>query len=109
MLLNKATLGLAKLASKESSRYATGGIAIEKDCAIVTDGHIMVHLENPSGGQADEYFPVTEGNVIRVMDGTQVLVSADAALAALKTIPRKAPSPVLQTALLAEGDRLIPQ
>ena len=107
MLLNRAALELAKLASKEESRYTLQGISIEKDCAIATDGHILVHLANPSAGMADSDFPVIEGQTARAMNGTNVLVHRDAAIAALKAIPRKSNIPVLRSAMMAEGGKLV--
>jgi hypothetical protein len=105
MLLNRSVLNLAKLASKEASRYSLQAIAIEKDQAIVTDGHIMVKVQ--SAPVADDLFPAVAGLEHRTFqNGDQVLVHRDAALAALKAIPKKTTIPVLCNAAMGTDGKL---
>lgn len=110
MLLSKATLGLAKLASKEASRYTLGGICIEAKQAIVTDGHTLVVLSHGTEQHKDAGFPETPGLEHKVLsDGPmteQVMVSRDAALAALKALPKKTTIPVLANAALGVDGKL---
>jgi len=46
MLLSKSELNLAKLASKEESRYALQGIAVQPNETVVTNGHYLVTVKH---------------------------------------------------------------
>jgi len=111
MLLNRTTLSLAKLAPKEESRYTLSAIAVEKDVAAVTNGHYLVTFTHPKyfGEKLiEESYPVTPGLTHRmVKDGETVLVARDAALAALKSIPKKSTIPILQNAAMSEDGKLV--
>lgn len=108
MLLDKAVLGLAKLAPKEESRFSLTAIAVESKCATVTNGHYLVNVSGPR--VSDKDFPETPGLVHKTFaDGPMaevVLVARDAALAALKALPRKTTLPTLQNAAMGEDKRL---
>jgi len=100
MLLNKAELNLAKLASTDESRFALQGIAVQPSSTVVTNGHYLVsigHIE----GFAEENFPETPGLTHAKLQGT-ALVSRDAAIGAAKALPKKSTIPILQTAALGE-------
>lgn len=109
MLLNRAVLSLAKLASKDASRYTLQGFAVEKDRAIVTDGTILVGVMNEHP-VADENFPAVAGLEHKTFaDGPMietVLVHRDAALAALKAIPKKNTIPALYNAAMGTDGNL---
>jgi hypothetical protein len=105
MLLSKATLGLAKLAPKEKSRnYSLQGICIERDRATVTDGTKLVSVTH--GNQPlDKNFPQTDGLEHKTFSvgpmEERVMLSRDAALSALKALPKRSKIPVLQMAALS--------
>lgn len=102
MLLNRTTLGLAKLASKDQSQYTLQAVCIEKDCAVETDGHQLVVVTHPTKPTPDTDYPVTPGFTPGFMpDGKPTLIARDAALAALKALPRKTNIPMLGHAALA--------
>lgn len=115
MLLNRTTLGLAKLVSKDASRYASRhapqAIAVEKDCATVTDGHYLVTVTHPShtgGKRIEDSFPAVAGLEHRtVAEGETVLVGRDAALGALKAISKRTNIPVLKNAAMSTDGRLV--
>lgn len=105
MLLNRSILGLAKLASKKQSRYTLQAIAVGKEQAVATDGHIMAVVQTKP--MDDSAMPVIEGMAPRTLaDGEQVLVSAEAASAALKTIPKRSNLPILQNAAMGADGKL---
>jgi hypothetical protein len=87
MLLNKAELNLAKLASKESSRYALQGICVQPKHSIVTDGHILVAVTHSSYSEAN--YPVTPGLEHKELAAGEVLISAESAAAAGDSLPRR--------------------
>jgi DNA polymerase III sliding clamp (beta) subunit (PCNA family) len=55
-MLNKYNLSIAKLASKEISRYALGGILVTHNHTVVTDGHLMVVVSCPASEQTHPPF-----------------------------------------------------
>ena len=109
MLLNRSILNLAKLASKDVSRYTLSAIAVEKDKAIVTDTTILVCVGNTSP-IANADFPSVPGLVHKTFaDGPTpelVLVSRDAALSALKSLPKTTTIPVLSNAAMGTNGKL---
>ena len=109
MLLNRSILNLAKLASKEASRYTLQAIAVEKDQAVVTDGHILVTVGNTSPA-ADDSFPQVAGLEHKTFSEgpmiENVLVSRETALAALKALPKKSTIPVLANAAMGKNGKL---
>lgn len=110
MLLNRATLGLAKLASKEETRYSLQGIAIEMECATVTNGHYLVTVSHPqyAAEHIEDSYPETPGLVHReIKEGETVLVHSSAAAAAMKALPKKTHIPVLQHAAMSEDGKLV--
>jgi len=58
MFLNRHNLDIAKLASKEESRYVLGAILANETDTIVTDGHCLVIVSKPP---VPESAPVVEG------------------------------------------------
>ena len=104
MLLSKSELALAKLASTEESRYSLTAIAVEKDVTVVTNGHYLVTVEH--GQFKDDTYPVTAGLEHAQPNGKPILVKSDAALAALKTLPKKNTIPVLGNAALGTDGRV---
>lgn len=111
MLLNRTVLSLAKLASKDESRYTLLAIAVEKDIAAVMQGHYLVTVTHPKySGDApiEQSYPVTDGLTHRtIKDSEVVLVHKDAALAALKSLPKKSNIPILANAAMSEDGRLV--
>jgi hypothetical protein len=107
MLLNRTTLSLAKLASLEESRYTLGAIAIERSLAAVTNGHYLVTVTHAGTSGEDASYPETPGLAPRdVAENETVLVHRDAALGALKVIPKKSTLPILQNAALGADGKL---
>jgi len=105
MFLNKARLALAKLAPKDHSRYSIQGICVNQKHTVVTDGHIIVMVEHPSSPVQDKDFPQTPGLETYPVTGN-VLVSTEAALAALKALPKKSTIPVIQNAALGTDGKI---
>src|SRR5579863_6168391 len=109
MLLNRSVLNLAKLAAKEPYRRVLPAILIEKDRAVVCDKHVLVYVDN-SSPMADENFPIVPGLEHRTFsDGStteSVLVSREAALGALKVLPKKSTIPVLTNAAMGKDGKL---
>jgi len=107
MLLNRTTLSLAKLASAEESRYTLCAIAIERSLAAVTNGHYLVTVTHASTVGENASYPETPGLEPRdVAENETVLVHRDAALAALKAIPKKSMIPILGNAALGADGKL---
>lgn len=107
MLLNRATLGLAALASKEVSRYTLQAICIDKDVAVETDGHQLVMITHPTAPIPEDNFPLTPGLVHTSPDGHPILLHRDGALSALKSLPKKGNIPALSHAALSENQTII--
>jgi hypothetical protein len=103
MLLTKAELNLAKLASKGSSRYALQGICVQPKHTVVTDGHILVAVTHSSAKDTD--YPVTTGLEHKELAAGEVLISAESAAAAAKAIPKKG-VPICQNAAIGNDGRL---
>lgn len=107
MLLNRSTLKLASLTSKEASRYTLQGIYIEDKQATVTDGHILVTVTHSNTAHTEDHFPATDGlEHAKVTGDAAVLVHRDAALAALKLLPKRSSIPVLQHAAMSTDGKL---
>jgi hypothetical protein len=106
MLLNKAELNLAKLASKEESRYALQGIAVQPKHTVVTNGygHYLVAVTHCPLANAEETFPATSGLEHKKLEegkvSETVLLSTSAALGASKALLKKTSIPVLALAAL---------
>jgi hypothetical protein len=105
-LLNKHNLELAKLCTKEESRYALSGIQITERETVVTDGHILARVTFP---QVDaDSFPTVPG----LSEGAagaaaeSFVMAKQAALDIAKAIPvgrKRGSIPILSHAIL---DRL---
>jgi hypothetical protein len=109
MLLNRTTLALAKLASTEESRYTLNAIHVEPEVAVVTNGHYLVAVTNPTPAPCIDNYPVTPGLEHKFVEEAGVLVSRDAALAALKALPgqkRHGNIPILQNAAMGADGKL---
>lgn len=108
MLLTKAELNLAKLASKEESRYALQGIAVQPTETVVTNGHYLVTVKHI--GLSEENYPLTAGLEHKKLQNgpvsETVLVSTEAALGAVKALAKKTNIPVLATAALGTDQSL---
>jgi len=113
MLLNKASLRLATLAPDEESRYTLRAICVNASSAVVTNGHYLVIATHPTRNDDDgnpidatAQFPVTPGLEHRAVTGNEeLLVSRDAAIAALKALPKKTTLPILANAAIgADGN-----
>jgi len=104
MLLSKAELNLGNLAPKEESRYTLQSIAVEKDCTVTTNGHYLVTVTH--GALADVDYPVTNGLEHVTVNGKPKLIHRDAAIAALKALPRKTTIPILGNAALGADGKL---
>lgn len=98
-LLNRKSLRLAELASKDESRYVLKAIQITAEETVVTDGHLLVRVSHPAGIDAKQ-FPMTAG-----FDGGKefesVLLPAASAAEITKAIPTKSKIPILNHVALA--------
>lgn len=106
MLLNKTSLALANLAEKEESRYTLNGIAVEKECTVVTNGHYLVTVDHVSD-RKDSDFPATPGLETKAIAANEtVLIARETAIAASKALPKKTTIPVLRLAALGTDKTL---
>lgn len=101
MLINRANLELAALASTDATRFVLNGLHLSQECTVATDGHVLGIVELPHDlPEAD--FP--DVGVAPLTDplapfGTCTLTQATAS--ALKAaIPRKHRLPILTNALV---------
>jgi hypothetical protein len=104
VLLNKHNLNIAKLASKEasrfSSRFSLKSIQVSPTETVVTDGHLMMIVSNVDL-EADT-FPVREDTGIKAVDTFKpFLLSAENALKAANKLPKRSSIRVLQCAAVA--------
>lgn len=78
MIISKAELALAKLASKYESRYTLTALSVDAEQTVVTDGHMLMTVQHrlADAGANAGAIPIP------------ILVQASAALAALKAIPK---------------------
>lgn len=106
MLLTKAELDLAKLASKEESRYTLQAIAVDKEETVVTNGYYLVRVTHQANVMSDAWPMGDTPLEMAHVNGEPRLLSREAALAAGKAIPRKATIPVLRHAALAQDNTL---
>ncbi len=86
MLLNKFSLAVASIASKEESRYSLPAIHVTKAHTEATNGHIALRVTHPA--QNLENYPEV-GQKPLAEDFTETLVSADDAKSALKNVPQE--------------------
>jgi hypothetical protein len=104
MLLNKFNLSIAKLASKEVSRFTLSGIHVTPKATVVTDGHSLMAvstLETPAEG-----FPNRTDSGLTLQDTFKPFnLSAELALKAAADLPKRSNLPILQCAAIAvNGD-----
>src|SRR5262249_41626771 len=99
-----AELSLAKLASKEETRYTLQAICVQPKHTVVTDGHILVAVTHVTERKDTDY-PETSGLEHNPVSAGEVLISSEAALNAAKALPKKG-VPVLQNAALGTDGKL---
>lgn len=96
MLLNKYNLSLAKLVSKENSRYTINGIHVTASGTEVTDGHRAVRISLPA--QDVNSFPVIEG--VQDVPAPDFILPSDIAAKIASNIPSKSTIPVIKNAIV---------
>jgi hypothetical protein len=101
-LVNKRNLELAKLASKEESRYQLSAILLTEAETVVTDGHILARVSLPE--HKPEQFPVIEGFTPNGSN-RDALIPREAALDAAKRITKKTSIPILTCAAVSVDDK----
>jgi hypothetical protein len=100
MLLNKHNLNIAKLASKEASRFTLSGIRITPTETVVTDGHCLMKVSTVA--ISSEEFPVCQGSGVTPQDDFKPFnLDAAQALKASAQLPKKSTIPVLGCAAVA--------
>lgn len=99
--LNPQVLKLGTLAPKDESRFTLNGILIDKDHAVVTDGHLLAKVNLPKV-RLDEV-PTIRGMKVAREWNPFVLPTAMAS-EALKALPKKPSLPILANAFVGEGD-----
>lgn len=103
MLLNKQSLGIAKLAPKEESRYTLNSILVTDKETVTTDGHMLTRVSHSAKMQA-ETFPVVPGQTGAPNGKGPIIIPASVALDALKTIPKKATIPILNNVAVYQSE-----
>jgi hypothetical protein len=98
-MLNKHNLEIARLASKEESRYVIGGILVTPAETVVTDGHCLVTVSTPKWPA--ESFPVIDG-VVPTEEFEPFILPAKAALEIAKAIPSSTSLLILQHVIVGE-------
>lgn len=106
-MLNRHNLTIAKLASKEESRFALTRIRITPERSEVTNGHYAVTVTAPPFDAAD--FPERQGTPRALDHFEPFTIAADSALKAVKGHPagKSASIPILATTavgLTADGN-----
>lgn len=99
LLLNKHNLNIAKIASREESRYTLKAIQVTDRETVVTDGHRLVRVTLPTECKPGD-FPQLEGFTPNG-NGTPFLLDRDTALQATKLIPKKTTIPILNHAAVS--------
>ena len=101
-LVNKRNLELAKLASKDESRYQLSAILLTEAETVVTDGHILARVSLPE--HKPDQFPVIAGFTPNGSN-RDALIPREAALEAAKRITKKTTIPILSCAAVAVEDK----
>lgn len=94
-MLNKNNLNIAKLASKEDSKYTLAGILVTPQHTVVTDGVVLFVVANSALEVAD--FPKV-GDAEAIGSFKSFILPSDAALNIPKVLPKKEPIPILNHA-----------
>ena len=106
MLIPPSILSLHTCGDTEVSRYALGGIKIERvgdstrPLAIATDGRKMVCVEWQEDDPAE--FPIFKGNDWSRVNDYEVILSNRACKEAAKLSPKKSPKPILLNVAIDE-------
>lgn len=106
MLVPKSVFAVRKIADRDSSRYALGGIRFERDektgapLAVACDGRRLVAV-TWNEDNADEY-PAAPGLVAGKREGAQPFILPYAACDAASKIKIKTPKPILENIVLQE-------
>jgi hypothetical protein len=108
MLLNRFNLNIAKLASKEVSRFTLSAVHVTPKQTGVTDGHSMMIVSTID--LPGESFPNRTDSGLTVQDNWKPFnLSSEQALRACADLPKKSTIPVLGCAAVAvNGDPLHP-
>lgn len=105
MLIPRQIFNVAKLASRESTRYAINGVRVEREnghCkAITTDGRRLIVAQWSDEADRPEY-PASEVGSVEPTKGFAVTVPTDLWVEAGKLIPKRTCKPVLDNCLLDE-------
>lgn len=99
MILDKAIIGICKIASKESVRPALSSVQLKDGKATATDGYKLITIPLlPEEGEDAPDMGYT------LLHGDSHLLKADELEKALKLVPTKASLPILTKAWTAKGD-----
>ena len=102
-MLNRHNLNIAKLASKEESRFTLSAIRVTPVETVVTDGRVLVRVSNPT--MPVEQFPALPGATI-TDDFNPFNLPAAAALQLAKSFKKRCTIPVLGCAAVDTGGEL---
>lgn len=110
MLLNKASLEIAALASNDPSRFALGGVYVTDGKTVATNGHYIGVVTTPKGSMPPTAeFPCVKAGVVETDEQLKpcIIPTADA-LALAKAIPTEKGKgrthlPILRNALVDVG------
>jgi hypothetical protein len=96
-MINCNNLEIARLASKDASRFTLNGIQVTPERTVVTDGHMLVTVANPTFDL--DSVPVIEG-LTPTREFKPFILQTDDALALAKAIPGKSPIPIIKNAFI---------
>lgn len=109
MLLNKQTLLLAALASREESSFTLAAILVTPKECVVTDGHQLTRISLPQDISPDAFPAIAGTGAPSNGDTEPFLLSTRHALEILKALPTKSSIPALERALVTIGEDGKPQ
>lgn len=100
MLVSKLNLSITDICDKESSRYAMGGILVEKGRTVATDGRALVVVTSP---EDDADFPSQKFENATNGEIKPVVVPAKIAKQVASRIPKLPKKPSLERAVLIQS------
>ena len=97
LLLSRANLELAALASSDSTRTNLAGLYVTPECTVATDGHALGIVDAPQTDGAD--FPRVAGMEPQPAETLKpCIIPTDGAKRMVKALPRRSRVPVLEHA-----------
>ena len=102
MIIGKEDLLLENVTSDESHRFAIQHIHVTKRFSEATNGRMLMRYIPKERGK-DEDFPQTDAIKGKNLNLAEILINRKTAKEMIKTLPKKAMIPILQSVQCAEG------